>query len=113
MDGDTSTQLRATVLKRHVEAANDPARTASKRTKVTPDPGKTTVPERGHCEHGRRRRTCKVCQGSGICAHGRHRYHCKECKGVGKLFANTVVSGVRVTSAKGSVFAARSSAEFV
>ena len=35
------------------------------------------------CPHGRERRKCKECGGSGICEHGRERYHCKECGGKG------------------------------
>jgi hypothetical protein len=33
------------------------------------------------CPHGRWRRQCKECGGSGICEHGRQRSHCKECGG--------------------------------
>ena len=33
------------------------------------------------CPHGRKRRYCKDCGGSGICEHGRQRYWCKECGG--------------------------------
>ena len=33
------------------------------------------------CEHGKRRRICKDCGGSGICEHGKRRSICKECGG--------------------------------
>ena len=33
------------------------------------------------CEHGRQKRQCKECGGSGICEHGRLKYRCKECGG--------------------------------
>ena len=33
------------------------------------------------CPHGRERRYCKDCGGSGICEHGRERRQCKECGG--------------------------------
>jgi hypothetical protein len=33
------------------------------------------------CPHGRWRKQCKECGGSGICEHGRERYKCKECGG--------------------------------
>ena len=33
------------------------------------------------CPHGRERRKCKECGGSGICEHGRQRSKCKECGG--------------------------------
>ena len=33
------------------------------------------------CEHGRERRYCKDCGGSGICEHGRRRSVCKDCGG--------------------------------
>eukprot|EP00606_Chrysophyceae_sp_TOSAG23-5_P000275 GSChrysophyteH2.ASY1.ANO1.788.1 assembled CDS len=39
------------------------------------------------CEHGRQKRQCKECGGSGICEHGRQKYRCKECGG------RTVISG--------------------
>ena len=35
----------------------------------------------GICEHGRIRSTCKECGGSQICEHGRQRSTCKECGG--------------------------------
>ena len=35
------------------------------------------------CEHGRRRRYCKECGGSGICEHGWQHYSCKDCGGAG------------------------------
>ena len=33
------------------------------------------------CPHGRKRRYCKDCGGSGICEHGSRRSECKECGG--------------------------------
>ena len=33
------------------------------------------------CEHGRERRRCKDCGGSGLCEHGRRRTLCKDCGG--------------------------------
>ena len=33
------------------------------------------------CEHGRERKRCKECGGSGICEHNRERSRCKECGG--------------------------------
>lgn len=33
------------------------------------------------CIHGRRRYTCKPCNGSQICAHNRIKYSCRDCKG--------------------------------
>ena len=33
------------------------------------------------CEHGREKRRCKECGGSGICEHGRRKSSCKECGG--------------------------------
>ncbi len=33
------------------------------------------------CKCGKRRNTCKICEGNGICEHGKHRYRCIECKG--------------------------------
>ena len=35
----------------------------------------------GICEHGRIRSRCKECGGSQICEHGRQRFQCKECGG--------------------------------
>ena len=35
----------------------------------------------GACPHGKWRRRCKDCGGSGICEHGRRRSQCKECGG--------------------------------
>ena len=35
------------------------------------------------CEHGRQKRQCKECGGSGLCEHGRVKYSCKECGGSG------------------------------
>ena len=37
----------------------------------------------GICEHGRVRTQCKECGGGSICEHGRERYQCKECGGKG------------------------------
>ena len=34
----------------------------------------------GICEHGRQRSACKDCGGGSICEHGRQRSHCKDCK---------------------------------
>jgi hypothetical protein len=34
-----------------------------------------------HCQHGRRRSTCKECGGGSVCQHGRLRSTCKECVG--------------------------------
>ena len=33
------------------------------------------------CEHGREKRRCKECGGSGICTHGKDKRQCKECGG--------------------------------
>lgn len=33
------------------------------------------------CEHGRKKSTCKDCNGGGICEHSKIRSSCKECKG--------------------------------
>eukprot|EP00606_Chrysophyceae_sp_TOSAG23-5_P000686 GSChrysophyteH2.ASY1.ANO1.1554.1 assembled CDS len=35
------------------------------------------------CEHGRVKRYCKECGGSGLCEHGRQKSRCKECGGSG------------------------------
>jgi len=37
----------------------------------------------GICEHGRQKSQCKECGGSGICEHGRQKSYCKECGGSG------------------------------
>ena len=34
-----------------------------------------------NCYHGKRRRDCKPCGGSGICEHDKHRSSCRDCKG--------------------------------
>ena len=33
------------------------------------------------CPHGRRRNTCKECDGTSICEHDKQKAHCKECGG--------------------------------
>ena len=38
---------------------------------------------RQHCEHGRRRTTCKDCGGGSVCEHRRVRSACKDCKDSG------------------------------
>ena len=40
---------------------------------------------RKKCEHGRERRRCKDCGGSGLCEHGRERTVCKDCGGSSSL----------------------------
>ena len=37
--------------------------------------------KRYHCQHGRRKSTCKECGGSSICPHDRIKSQCKECGG--------------------------------
>lgn len=37
----------------------------------------------GICEHGRRKQRCKNCGGSSFCKHGLQKYRCKECGGTG------------------------------
>ena len=36
------------------------------------------------CEHGKQRRTCKLCIGYTLCEHGRNKYSCKECGGASR-----------------------------
>jgi hypothetical protein len=38
---------------------------------------------RTKCQHGRRRNTCKECDGASFCEHNRIRSDCKECKALG------------------------------
>ena len=44
---------------------------------------KSQQPKRIVCEHGRQKRECKECGGSGICERGRRKAYCKECGGSG------------------------------
>ena len=50
---------------------------------ITSPPAEKEVTAHGHCQHGRRRSTCKECGGSAICTHGRQRSRCKDCNGGG------------------------------
>ena len=36
-----------------------------------------------NCEHGKRKYTCKDCNGSAICVHGKDKYRCIDCGGIG------------------------------
>lgn len=51
---------------------------------------KTTTEKK--CPHGKRKRYCKDCNGSGCCEHGRIKYNCVECKRVGICEHNRVRS---------------------
>jgi hypothetical protein len=46
-------------------------------------PAVKRVQKRAKCDHGRDKRICRECGGSGICPHGRIKRQCRECGGSG------------------------------
>jgi hypothetical protein len=48
-----------------------------------------------YCEHGKRKRNCCFCGGSGLCEHNRQKYHCKECKGASICEHGKIKNGCR------------------